>query len=169
MKLEQFASLQVYKPADLPRWDWLDFDMVQKLDKLTVRLGLDKPLQILSLFRTPEENEACGGAVRSMHLLGKACDFVPPGNPLTAYREAEAVGFTGIGLYLNERGGVSMHVDNRPGASARWGKLYGVYGAIEPVLQRLRAIGHVAVQKPVVSGLFLLLTGLLLYYILSER
>lgn len=169
MKLEEFASLSVYTPADLPRWDWLDFDLIKKLDTLTVNLGLNKPLQILSLYRTPAENEAAGGAVRSMHLLGKAVDFVPPGDPLTAYQEAQAVGFTGIGLYLNERGGVSIHVDNRPGASARWGKLYGVYGAIEPVIQRLKSLGYAATQEPVVAGGILLLTGLLLLYIFSKR
>ena len=169
MRMDDFRELKVYTPTDLPRWDWLDFDMVKKLDTLTVKLGRTTPLQILSLFRTEEENEAAGGAAKSMHLLGKATDFVPPGDPLTAYNMAQEVGFTGIGLYVNERGVTSIHVDNRPGRSARWGVLEGVYGAITPVIDRLKALGYRAVQEPAVKVGGIVLTIVIAWYIFTRR
>lgn len=169
MKIEDFASLEIYKPDDLPRWDWLDFGMVKMLDDLTVRLGQTKPLQILSLYRTKPENEACGGAPRSMHLLGKAVDFVPPGDPLDALHEAESVGFTGIGLYLNEKGGVYIHADNRPGQGASWGVLNGVYGGIGPVIERLKTLKVKALDVPVATTEIIVLTALVLLYIFSRR
>jgi hypothetical protein len=168
MKIEDFESLRIYKPEDLPRWDWLDFNMVKMLDELTVRLGQTKPLKILSLFRTKPENEACGGAPRSMHLLGKAVDFVPPGDPLNALHEAKAVGFTGIGLYLNEKGGVYIHADNRPGQGASWGVLDGVYGGIGPVIERLKTLGVKALDVPVATTGIIVLTALVLLYIFSR-
>lgn len=169
MNIEDFEGLQVYKPDDLARWDWLDFDMVKMLDELTVRLGQTEPLQILSLFRTKPENEACGGAPRSMHLLGKAVDFVPPGDPLDALHEAKSVGFTGIGLYLNEKGGVYIHADNRPGQGATWGVLNGVYGGIGPVIERLKALTVKVVESPVATTGIIVLTALVLLYIFSRR
>lgn len=169
MKAEDFASLQIYKPDDLPRWDWLDFGMVKMLDDLTVRLGQTKPLHILSLFRTKSENEACGGAPSSMHLLGKAVDFVPPGDPLDALHEVHSVGFTGVGLYLNEKGGVYIHADNRPGQGASWGVLNGVYGGIGPVIDRVKALALKAGKVPVATGGIILLTALVLIYIFSRR
>jgi len=169
MKAEDFESLQVYRPEDLPRWDWLDFGMVKMLDNLTVRLGQTKPLRILSLFRTRPENEACGGAPMSMHLLGKAVDFVPPGDPLDAYFMAQKVGFTGIGLYLNEKGDVYIHADNRPGSGASWGVLNGVYGGIGPVIERLKALKAKVVEPPVAATGIILLTALVLLYIFTRR
>lgn len=169
MKAEDFASLQIYKPDDLPRWDWLDFGMVKMLDDLTVRLGQTKPLHILSLFRTKPENEACGGAPMSMHLLGKAVDFVPPGDPLDALHETQSVGFTGVGLYLNEKGGVYIHADNRPGMGATWGVLNGVYGGIGPVIERLKALKVTEIGPPAVTTGIIVLTALVLLYIFTRR
>ena len=169
MDIKDFERLRVYKPDDLARWDWLDFGMVKMLDELTVRLGQTEPLQILSLFRTKPENEACGGAPRSMHLLGKAVDFVPPGDPLDALHEAQSVGFTGIGLYLNEKGGVYIHADNRPGQGATWGVLNGVYGGIGPVIERLKALDVKDSESPVATTGIIVLTALVLLYIFSRR
>jgi len=169
MNLVDFQSLRVYKPEDLPRWDWLDFDMVRMLDELTFRLGRSEPLQILSLFRTQPENEKVGGAPKSMHLLGKAVDFVPPGDPLEAYRLAEEVGFTGIGLYLNEKGVTSIHADNRPGYDARWGVLSGVYGTVDRVVSRLKSLAVTVVEQPELSLGTLVLTIIALWYIFRSR
>lgn len=170
MKLEDFANLRIYTPDDLPRWEWLDADLIKRLDTLTYNLGLRKPMRILSSFRTQDENEIAGGAKASMHLLGKAVDLVAPGDPLTTYHEAEKVGFNGIGLTLNNNGVVSIHLDNRPGAPARWSKLYGAaYGALSDVVDRLKLLGYGAANRPAVTGATLLLTGLIIWYIFKPR
>jgi hypothetical protein len=38
----------------------------------------DKPIEILSAFRTPSWNKKIGGAPNSQHLLGRALDLRPP-------------------------------------------------------------------------------------------
>lgn len=39
------------------------------------------PMIVSSVYRTPEHNEAVGGAANSDHLTGSAADFDPPGSP----------------------------------------------------------------------------------------
>jgi uncharacterized protein YcbK (DUF882 family) len=73
----------------------------------------DRPLFILSAYRTPAQNAAVGGASRSRHLVGEAAD-IPAGYATTA--QAAAAGFTGIG----SRDGWAVHVDVRDGPPARW-------------------------------------------------
>lgn len=169
MNLRDFQSIRIYKPEHLPGWEMLDFDMVKKLDDWTLRMGLNVPATILSLFRTKEQNEAAGGAPFSMHLLGKAVDVAPQGDPLVAYSKAQEAGFTGIGLYVNPAGGFSMHMDNRPGAGARWGVLDGVMGGIDRVIDRLKSLAFIVVEKPAVSLGLLVLTAVALLYIFGRR
>jgi zinc D-Ala-D-Ala carboxypeptidase len=40
-----------------------------------IRDLLGAPLNVLSGYRSPEVNAAVGGAARSQHLVGQACDF----------------------------------------------------------------------------------------------
>lgn len=86
--------------------------LAHHLEHLRTAKG-NRPLQILSAYRTPERNRAVGGATRSLHLRGAAVD-IPRGYATTA--EAEAAGFTGIG----SRDGWAVHVDVRDGPPARW-------------------------------------------------
>lgn len=73
----------------------------------------DRPLTIVSAYRSASRNAAVGGAPRSRHLVGDAAD-IPRGYATT--RQAAAAGFVGIGS-LN---GWAIHVDVRPGPPARW-------------------------------------------------
>lgn len=41
-----------------------------------VRAHFNKPIRITSGYRTPEENVRVGGSPNSLHLKGRACDFV---------------------------------------------------------------------------------------------
>jgi uncharacterized protein YcbK (DUF882 family) len=71
------------------------------------------PLVIVSGHRCPETNRAVGGAKYSRHVQGDAAD-IGMGRATTA--EAEAAGAVGIGSL----DGWAVHVDVRPGGSARW-------------------------------------------------
>lgn len=76
------------------------------------RLCGNKPLRIVSGFRTPAYNRKVGGARRSQHLYNRAAD-IPVGYATLA--QAEAAGFTGIGT----KGKWVRHVDVRA-QRARW-------------------------------------------------
>jgi uncharacterized protein YcbK (DUF882 family) len=78
-----------------------------------LRRDVNRPLLIVSGYRSPETNRAVGGATSSRHLLGDAVD-IPAG--YATLQQAEAAGFVGIGT----RGGWVIHVDVRPGGPARW-------------------------------------------------
>lgn len=169
MLLEQFQDLKIYKPEDLPGWEKLDVGAVRKLDQLTVGMGRSTPLVLLSLYRSPEKNEAVGGAKDSMHLYGKAIDFVVPGDPVAWYREAEKVGFTGIGLYVNPANAVSMHVDVRPTGPARWSRVDGVMSSIDKALDRIIAVGLSAPVQAAGKGAILGLTMVLLWAIFRRN
>jgi len=169
MLLQDFQALRVYKPVDLPGWEKLDASLVRKFDQLTVLMGRFLPLQILSLFRSPEQNKAVGGSTNSMHLVGKAIDFVVPGDPIAWYKAAEQVGFVGIGLYINPANVVSMHVDVRPTGRARWSRVDGVMSGIDKALERIVAVGLSAPVQAARKGLILGLTIFLLWSIFRRK
>lgn len=86
--------------------------LAHHLEHLRTMKG-NRPLQILSGYRTPARNRAVGGAPSSQHLRGAAVD-IPSGYATTT--EAAAAGFTGIG----SRDGWAVHLDVRDGPPARW-------------------------------------------------
>ncbi len=85
-------------------------EMLQKL-----RNQINRPVIITSGYRNPTHNKNVGGSPRSQHLLGTAADIAVRGmSPQELAPRAEAIGFTGIGLYRN-----FLHLDIRP-TPARW-------------------------------------------------
>ncbi len=86
--------------------------LVYHLERLRALCG-DRPLRIVSGWRSVATNTAVGGARASQHLYGRAAD-IPEGYATPA--EAVTAGFTGVGV-LN---GWATHVDVRPGPLARW-------------------------------------------------
>ena len=93
----------------------VDQKLIDKLEKLRKRIG--QPLVINSGYRTPEHNEAVGGAEGSLHKPGKAGDIAKvKGLSIDEMAVlAQEMGFDGIGKY-NGR----IHVDVRENGSARW-------------------------------------------------
>lgn len=169
MRLDQFETIRYYGPEDLSRWENLEFELVEKLDKLTGALG-GQPFRILSTYRTEHENEKVGGAPQSQHLYGRAIDIVVPGGYEKFLDLAKSVGFTGIGLYVNSKDVVSAHLDVRPtNRIATWGKVIGQTGevALSVVVQELKRRG-LLVPVAVGSGAALILTIVVLYAIFSS-
>lgn len=75
----------------------------------------DKPIVVLSAYRTPEWNRKVGGAPASQHMQGRALDLRPP-EGLTVrqfYQLIKAnykeLGIHGIGFYKT-----FVHIDIRP-------------------------------------------------------
>jgi len=85
----------------------------------------DRPLKILSGYRTPSHNYAVGGAPESQHVQGTALDIVRPDDlsfgelVAAAFRVVELGLLRGVGLYKHS---TSIHLDIRPGKLAVWVK-----------------------------------------------
>lgn len=90
------------------------------LDELRNRL--QRPITLLSVYRSPAYNKAIGGAAQSQHTQFRAVDFVVQGSPVgplqwaSALRDMRSAGLFkgGIGTYAS-----FVHVDTR-GSNADW-------------------------------------------------
>lgn len=82
--------------------------LLERLEQLRAVIGT--PIPIVSGFRCCEHNKNVGGASRSRHTVGEAAD-IPKALRVTR-RQAERVGFTGIGI--DGDSGWVVHVDVRP-------------------------------------------------------
>lgn len=89
------------------------------LDKLqALRDKLGRPITITSGYRSPEHNEAVGGARNSKHMEGIAFDCrMDNHNPTEFMAAAQEVGFDAIGTYPKSG---FIHIDDR-GVHKRWG------------------------------------------------
>lgn len=90
-------------------------DLSHLVEHLEVLRGLcgDRPLRIVSGWRSVGTNARVGGVRRSQHLYGRAAD-IPVGYASPA--DAREAGFTGVGIC----GEWAVHVDVRPGAYVEW-------------------------------------------------
>lgn len=110
----QWRTLLNLKKSDFLFPDNLIFDVVQRLDRLITELG-SRP-RILSDYRPPN-------TVKSQHPNGWAIDTSWAIDPARVYAAADRMfADGGVGVYINEVGGVSFHFDTR-GKRARWGGL----------------------------------------------
>lgn len=75
----------------------------------------NKPIRILSAYRSPAHNKKIGGARHSQHMNGRALDLMPPEgvNVLEFFnvikKFAKETKIRGIGLYET-----FVHIDTRP-------------------------------------------------------
>ena len=117
-----WTVLSWYKPGDFKHPEKLDFGVVSGLDRLATALGVKAV--ILSDYRI---GALAPSGEPSLHSLGRALDFtypsVEPMKVLDTIRNMNH--FSGYGMYVNERGVVSFHVDTRtdrtPESPATWG------------------------------------------------
>lgn len=83
--------------------------LIRALEHLRTELG-DRPIRIVSGYRSPAHNRAVHGAPRSRHLFNDAADLEH--ELRVTVEQAHAAGFTGIGVRSD---GTVSHVDTRPG------------------------------------------------------
>jgi uncharacterized protein YcbK (DUF882 family) len=94
---------------------FIDSELVAVLQKIRTHFG--KAVTINSAYRTPSKNKACGGALYSQHLYGRAADISVSGvSPAKVATYAESIlgGKGGIGIYAT-----FTHIDVRAQKS-RW-------------------------------------------------
>lgn len=88
--------------------------LIDMLEKLHTAMNANA-IYITSGYRCPKHDKAVGGSGAGMHTLGGAADIVVyrtehiPYSSFTVAREAEKIGFTGIGIISND----ACHVDIR--------------------------------------------------------
>lgn len=97
--------------------------IIENLHRLANRLQvirdlLNRPIIITSGYRTPEHNDAVGGAPNSYHLSGMAADIVVPGLSASEVQQFLKHWSGGLGCYTH-----FTHIDLRP-MRARWGENY---------------------------------------------
>lgn len=69
----------IQEPITAEMYEWikkLSFQMQLLRNEINLRFGVGHSITITSGFRTLERNTLIGGAKKSRHLLGQACDFV---------------------------------------------------------------------------------------------
>lgn len=119
MQPVQWSTISNYSRQDFAYPDKLDNSIIQALDTFTSSTGFQA--KILDDYR-----QYTAGNPNSRHAYGDAVDVYFPGyDSLKVLAAAESSGlFDGLGVYLNERNGVSFHFDKR-GTKARWGAFVG--------------------------------------------
>lgn len=110
--------------------DQVPLELVPNLQKLATNLqalrdALGVPIMILSGYRSPAYNVACGGAKKSQHMEANAADIVIPHlSPVKVHAKileliaSGAMHDGGVGLY-NGPENYWVHYDVRP-ESKRW-------------------------------------------------
>jgi len=90
----------------------IDPELVRRVQD--IRKKFEKPIQVLSPYRSFTYNQKCGGAKKSRHVAGQAADLT--GNPLSTLTNLAENEFKdgGVGRYKT-----FTHVDTR-GYKARW-------------------------------------------------
>lgn len=159
-----WSLVRNYRPGDFKHPEKLDFHVIQGVDRLTSILGVK--LIILDDFRTFSK------IADSQHLFGRAIDFTCP--TVDSMTVLDTIGnmkwFSGYGMYVNERGVVSFHVDTRtdrsPDNPATWGasKDRGI-GPVEWTYTSLRSIIDQYFPAAVPAFVWVLIMGVGIYYL----
>lgn len=111
-----FETLLHLAPSDFQYPERLVPDVVIKLDQVCTLLGR-RPV-VLSDFRPGDSGQ---------HGLGRAIDTTWPGlDPMLVWDTLRRVKmFSGLGVYINEKGAASFHTDTRTDRSADAPALWG--------------------------------------------
>lgn len=106
--------------------EWRDTRAVELAQTFEVlrRVCGDRPIAVISGYRSPAHNKAVGGASASQHMQGRALDLQCPDHLTLDQFEALAKSIAahtklrGLGRYAGKN---SLHIDVRPGTQlTRW-------------------------------------------------
>lgn len=115
-KLSQHFKVKEFQSKDGVDKVLIDTDLVSILQK--IRSHFNRPVTILSAYRTPTHNANIGGSSTSYHVKGMAADIQVKGvDPILVGLYAESLGVGGVGVYAYNGGFV--HIDTRP-TKYRW-------------------------------------------------
>jgi hypothetical protein len=106
----------------LPKWhiygfprDEVTIKNIEKtamaMDKIRVMFG--KPIFVTSWYRPEQYNKLVGGAKRSAHVLGMACDFLVQDHESNAIREMLRRYLKDINIRMEKLDTVHVHIDIR--------------------------------------------------------
>ena len=113
-----WKALLHFKPSEFASPAKMQWDLLVRLDRMRIRAGI--PLVITSSYRSPERNDAVGGADDSAHMRGYAVDIRcnTSRNRFRVLRAAYLENFNRIGVYATH-----VHVDCDPSlvGDVTWG------------------------------------------------
>lgn len=101
----------------------MDTTLYDQLYLLRDTMGIDKPIHVLSGYRTPETNAKLRTRMKrvakySLHMEGRAADIYLPGTPVEKLQQAAlSLSAGGVGLYSSSH---FVHLDTGP--VRHWGK-----------------------------------------------
>ena len=118
LDLKYFKLSEFDCPCEKGSGKKMDKKFLEKLDYARHNAGI--PFRINSGFRCLKHNAAVSShkTKAGIHTFGKACDIsvmsISTTQTLHLIKQAQDIGFTGLGLKLNgDRKGRFLHVDNR--------------------------------------------------------
>jgi hypothetical protein len=160
----QWQTLANLKPKDFITPDKLDWSIVSALDHFVTLIRATP--KVISDYRVPDPDTP------SRHPTGRAVDTVWYNiDPVYVFQQARAFSeFDGVGIYVNESGGVSLHLDTT-GERTTWGGIITrtVESGKEIAYTTADAVIELIRKKPVEFGLVgLVLVGLLLYLLFKK-
>ncbi|MFK7892797.1 MAG: DUF882 domain-containing protein [Granulosicoccus sp.] len=101
----------------------MDTTLYDQLFLLRDRMGIDRPIHVLSGYRTPETNAKLRRRMKrvakySLHMEGRAADIFVPGIPVEKLQQAAlSLSAGGVGVYSSSH---FIHMDTGP--VRHWGK-----------------------------------------------
>jgi len=160
-----WASIKVFTRYDFQWPDRLDHSVVKRLDTLDIYLPV-KP-QIISDYRPPEPGST------SQHHLGRAIDFIVPGvDSLEVLAAIEKCGlFSGYGMYTNEKGVESFHVDTRTTRTTHNPATWGAWKDASAGVTSWQYVDLANIVAKISKGagfVVLLIVGVALYVLISK-
>ena len=100
------------------------YDNIIKTTKIMeyIRELIDCPVRITSFYRPEKYNKHIGGSIKSAHIQGLACDFVPIGEDLQECTRLLIPHLEKLNIRMEKHSGNWIHIDLMPVINNRYFK-----------------------------------------------